>query len=80
VQLECSDDLPLHIADYLAAQQNLTREKHVTECKLQVVDPNELQSIVTVGPQPALLAVAAKYGNVRLIDNVMLESHSIPKE
>ena len=45
----------------------------------QVVDPEELQSVVKVGKHPALLAVAAKYGSVRLIDNMMLESNSVRK-
>jgi pantothenate synthetase len=40
---------------------------------LQMVDAADLQSVAGVDKQPALLAVAAKYGSVRLIDNIVLE-------
>ena len=51
----------------------------MSDCE-QVVDPANLQAMTRVGQQPALLAVAAKYGSVRFIDNIMLESSSATKD
>jgi pantoate--beta-alanine ligase len=38
-----------------------------------VVDAESLEPIETIRDSPALIAVAARFGNVRLIDNVILE-------
>ena len=39
----------------------------------QVVDADELVPVDQLGTQPVLLAVAAFFGAVRLIDNVVLQ-------
>lgn len=39
---------------------------------MEVVDAEELSSVEEAGAQPTLIAVAAKFGKVRLIDNRVL--------
>lgn len=41
---------------------------------LQVVDADELVPVSELGTRPVLLAVAAFFGAVRLIDNIVLHS------
>ena len=40
---------------------------------LQVVDADELVPVGELGEQPVLLAVAAFFGAVRLVDNIVLQ-------
>lgn len=43
-------------------------------CRIvQVVDAEELRPVETVARQPVVIAVAAFFGSVRLIDNILLE-------
>lgn len=44
---------------------------------LQVVDPAELTTLARVGEAPAVIAVAAFFGTVRLIDNCELPSRQV---
>jgi len=39
---------------------------------IALVDPDSLEPVERIGDEPALLAVAVRFGNVRLIDNEML--------
>lgn len=39
---------------------------------IALVDPDSLEPVEKIGDDPVLLAVAARFGNVRLIDNIVL--------
>ena len=55
-------------------QSLLDSEPAATTDYVAVVDAETLEPIETVRDSPALIAVAARFGKVRLIDNVILEA------
>ena len=58
-----------------ASMQNYVQYSHITMClsTWQAVDAEELQLLDTLAGGRVLVAVAALFGSVRLIDNVVLE-------
>ena len=60
------------LAGGLAAHCDNAYERRV-DVVLQVVDADELTPVEALSARPALLAVAAFFGRVRLIDNMLLQ-------
>ncbi|HMO82359.1 MAG TPA: pantoate--beta-alanine ligase [Pyrinomonadaceae bacterium] len=53
-------------------RQELENEPEAEIDYVEAVDPETLETIETIGDRPVLLAVAARFGAVRLIDNLIL--------
>jgi pantoate--beta-alanine ligase len=56
------------------AKQVIAAEPAVRLDYFEIVDPDSLKPLSTIGDQPALAAVAAFVGNTRLIDNTLLRA------
>jgi len=61
----------------LAAASAALRERGVEAEYLELVDPDTLEPCETLGRE-ALLALAARIGEIRLIDNAILRSSAVP--
>jgi len=59
------------------AKQVIAAEPAVRLDYFEIVDPDSLKPLSTIGDQPALAAVAAFVGNTRLIDNTLLHTKAL---
>ena len=59
------------------ANQVIAAEPAVRLDYFEIVDPDSLKPLSTIGDQPALAAVAAFVGNTRLIDNTLLHTKAL---
>jgi len=59
------------------AKQVIAAEPAVRLDYFEIVDPDSLKPLSTIGDQPALAAVAAFVGNTRLIDNTLLHAKAL---